>query len=235
LSKRDKITHTMSSQVNEMSAATTQTPATEVYEEEEYDYHDEEEYDYHDEEEYNYHENEPFYSCAYCNQDRGRGFMDQMCADCYWEHDSLRKRPGRMYRSLLDPKYQDPEEQQRVFRWIKEANEELEEFEEKLEAGQDRIHRELEIYRVYGEGGVSAASADNAAATAAHDEHPKPKSLKEMTDDEISAQLINIDEMRKQVRYEARDREMTPGEAAQYASLDRAAQACVDELLARRK
>lgn len=231
----------MSAQINQMSTTTTEEPTTDVYEEEY-------------EEEYDYRENEPFYYCAFCNEDRGRDFMEQMCADCYWEWDSLKKRPGRIRRSLLDPKYASPEGQEKVYRWIKEANQELAEFEEKLEAGQDRIHRELEIHEVYGEMGFGESNpyreaddaqfkevwALNAAYDAAHPVgagagEPKPKSLQEKTDDEIQGELIALDEGRKEMRYKARDREMTPEEREEYAAKERATEERVEELLRRRQ
>ncbi len=229
----------MSAQINQMSTTNTQKAAVEVYEEE-----------------YDYRENEPFYSCAYCNQDRGRDFMEQMCADCFWEWDSLCKRPGRIRYSLLDPKYASPEEQERVYRWIREANQELAEFEEKLEAGQDRIHRELEIHEVYGEMGFGESNpyreADDAqfkevwALNAAYDAaypvgagagtpEDKSKPLQEKTEDEIQAELLVLDYERKEMRYKARDREMAPEEREEYAAKERASEVMVEELLRRRQ
>jgi hypothetical protein len=200
---------------------------------------------------------EPVYSCAYCEQERGRDFMDQMCADCFWDYESLRKRPGKISWSLLHDKYHSPEEQDRVKRWIREAEKELAEFEEKLEAGQDRIHRELEIHEVYGVMGFGASNpyreaddeqfkevwALNAAYDAAHPigagagglPKSKPKTLQEMTVDEINQELFDLDDERRELRRYARGREMTPEESEDYANLDRAAQARVDELLRRRE
>jgi hypothetical protein len=196
-----------------METTTTQVLAAEVYDEE-YDYRDE----------------EPFYYCAYCNADRGRDSMEMMCADCFWEHDSLRKRPGRIRYSLVNPKYESPEGQERVLRWIREANEELAEFEEKLEAGQDRIHRELEIHEVYGEAHpVGAGTAEESKPK------PKPKTLEEMTDDELQGELIILDNERKEMRYKARDREMTPEEREEYAAKEKATDVRVEELLRRRQ
>jgi len=228
----------MSAQINQMSAPA-EKPETQVYE---------------DDEGYDYREVEPFYYCAYCDQDRGRDFMEQMCADCYWEWDSLNKRPGRIRRSLLDPKYASPEGQEKVYRWIKEANQELAEFADKLEAGQDRIHRELEIHEVYGVMGFGASNpyreaddeqfkevwALNAAYDAAHPVgagagEPKPKTLQEMTENELHYKLIALDNERKEMRYKARDRVMTPEELEEYAAKDRATGECVNELLRRRK
>jgi hypothetical protein len=151
-----------------------------------------------------------------------------MCADCFWEHDSLRKRPGRIRYSLVNPKYESPEGQERVLRWIREANEELAEFQEKLEAGQDRIHRELEIHEVYGE-------AHPVGAGAADEPKPKPKTLEEMTDDEIQGELIILDKERKEMRYKAHDREMTPEEREEYAAKEKATEVRVEELLRRRQ
>jgi vacuolar-type H+-ATPase subunit H len=183
---------------NQMATTTTQTVTAEIHQES--DYHDE----------------EPFYYCAYCNADRGRDCLDQMCADCFWEHDSLRKRPGRIWRSLLDPKYASADQQERVLRWIKEAEDELEKFEEKLEEGQERLHRELELYDVYGE----EDSVDDAAA---------------LTDDEIHEQLFELDKQRKEMRYQARDSAVNIEESDEYKALDRVAQSLVDELTKRRK
>jgi hypothetical protein len=196
-------------------SSTVQQPTTEPYEEDES----------YEEDEFYEHDVEPFYYCAYCNEDRGRDSMNQMCADCFWEYDSLYKRPGRIRWSLLDPKYASPEEQERVLRWVKEANQELAEFEEKLEAGQERIHRELEVHEVYGVMGFGADSV----------EPTEPKSLQEMTENELHYRLIALDNERKQMRYTARDRAMTPEELEEYAAKDRATGECVQELLRRRK
>ena len=192
---------------------TVQQPTTEPYEEDESYEHDEEPYE---EDEFYEHDVEPFYYCAYCNADRGRDCLYLMCADCFWEHDSLRKRPGRIWRSLLDPKYQEPDQQERVLRWIKEAQDELHEFEEKLEAGQERLHRELETYDDYDE----EDSVDDTAA---------------LTDNEIHEQLFDLDEQRKEMRNQARDSAVNIEESDEYKALDRVAQSLVDELTKRRK
>lgn len=162
-------------------------------------------------------DNEPFYYCAYCNTDQGHDFMEQMCADCYWEWDSLWKSTRRTSRLLTLTENSSPDKQKQIINWIQDEKKRLREFEETLKAGQDRIHQELKTYEVYGELGT-----------------PKIKTFKEMTDEEINSQLLTLDEERKQLRVQACGREMTPQEKDACATMDRAAQACVDELQRRR-
>lgn len=152
-----------------------------------------------------------FYLCAYCNGDQGHDHMDQMCADCFWEYDSLCKRPGRIQWSLIDPKYADRLDE--VDRWIQEAVQIRKEFRDKLEVGWERIQREFE-----------AAEAAKAA---------EPKTLEEMSQKELESSLVELDEVRKEMRRAAQGREFTPEEKAEYEHLDNCAQARVDELTRR--
>lgn len=224
MSKRDKITRKMSVEMKQMSAPAEMPPSDD-----------------------DYHEEEPFYHCAYCNTDQGHDFMEQMCADCYWEWDSLLKSTGRTSRLLVLRENASEERQKEIISWIQDDKRRLREFEEKLEAGQERIHRELEIYEVYGKGGFGesnpyreandaqfASAGAGAGATTTKDE-PKPKTLMEMTENEINNQLFTLDEELKLLGRRTALREMTPQESDEYAAMERAAQACVDELLRRRK
>lgn len=147
-----------------------------------------------------------FYLCAYCNEDQGRDHMKQMCADCFWEYDSLCKRPGRIQWSLIDPKYADRLDE--VERWVQEAVEVRNEFREKLKAGQERIWRELE---------------------AAEAVEVEPPALEDMTIDEIQDRLLVLDQQRKAMRLEAQDRDFTPEEKTVYEQLDKEILSLTDE------
>lgn len=170
------------------------------------------------------HDDRPFYFCAYCNDERGYDHMEQMCADCFWEYDSLLKRPGRIRWSMWGEEEKTEEQLTEMKSWIKEAKQTLAAFEEKLEKGQDRIHRELEIYEVYGLGGFGAAAEEQEAG---------PTDSEEMTVKELEEKLIELDEVRKEMRRAARGREFTPEEKTEYDHLDAVAQATVDELTRR--
>ena len=73
------------------------------------------------------------YACACCNADRGYDFMDEMCADCYWDYDSLRKQPRRILARMLLPENEGKQEEMKG--WLDDAKQRLADFEEKLAPG----------------------------------------------------------------------------------------------------
>lgn len=94
------------------------------------------------------------YNCAYCDEEQGHDHMAMMCADCYWDYDSLSKHPRRLLRDQFSRDDFTEEEHKQYEEWIKEAKTTLAEFEAKLEEGQDKIHdrrhQMREIEEVYG-------------------------------------------------------------------------------------
>ena len=89
-----------------------------------------------------YEDEGPHYNCAYCKCERGYDFMEEMCADCYWDYDSLRKQPRRILNQMLRP--ENAERQEEMLGWLKDAKQRVADFEERLAAGQDYLYPERE-------------------------------------------------------------------------------------------
>jgi len=85
-----------------------------------------------------YEDEGPHYNCAYCKCERGYDFMAEMCADCYWDYDSLRKQPRRIMNRMLLA--ENAERQEEMQGWFDDAAQQLADFEERLAAGQDYLY-----------------------------------------------------------------------------------------------
>jgi hypothetical protein len=159
----------------------------------------------HDERE-DYDEEEcPHYNCAYCKSERGYDFMEEMCADCYWDYDSLRKQPRRILTRMLLP--ENTERHEEMQGWFNDAKQRLADFEERLAAGQDYTYPERE--------------------------ETAPKSLEELAKEDLQEQIEELNQRRTQLRNECCGREMTPEEAAQSEAMERSVQALVNEYTTR--
>ena len=147
----------------------------------------------------------PYYACAYCKHDRGYDFMDEMCADCYWDYDSLRKQPRRILNRMLHPENTEPQE--KMEEWLNEAKQRLADFEERLAEG------------------LPAPDTEETDAAG----EAKSEGLEGLAASELHSMLDSLDQERRDYR----GKTMTPADTALYDTMNQAAQAIVNELVKR--